>query len=147
MFLPLLLKGALPPTQIDAFVLHPNHGIEKICAYNRAWLDYLERRSDCLIVTYEEMRAAPAEGFQKILDFFGETGVSGQHLADTATFERMKAAEKEKKSTILSQTKSNDPDSAKVRKGKVRGYVEELKSESAAECHRIAAAYGFEDGV
>jgi hypothetical protein len=143
MFLPLLLKGALPPSDIDSFVLHPTHGIEKICAYNRAWLDYLAKRDDCLVLTYEEMRAHPNEGFQALLDFFGETGATGRQLAEAATFEKMKAAEKNDASGILSRTNRSDPQSAKVRKGKVGGYVDELRPETVAECRRIAAGYGF----
>lgn len=62
MFLPLMMRQALLPRSIDAFVLHPTHGIDKICRFNRAWLDHLQGRDDCLILTYEGMRAAPDQG-------------------------------------------------------------------------------------
>lgn len=147
MFLPLLLRGALPPADIDAFVLHPTHGIEKICRYNRAWLDHLAGRDDCLVLTYEAMRADPAQGFQRILDFFGETGVTGAELAESATFEKMKSAERSGDSAVLSQARTADPHGAKVRKGKVKGYLDELKPETVAACREIAARHGFGDSL
>lgn len=136
MYLPLLLRGALPPRDIDSFVLHPNHGIDKICRFNRTWLEHLSGRDDCLVMTYENMRAAPADGFQRLLDFFGETEVSGDELAQASTFDRMRQAE----------LKGAAPDAhpgRKVRKGKVRGYIDELKPETIARCHAIMRSHGF----
>jgi hypothetical protein len=85
----------VPPLDIDAFVLHPLHGIEKICRYNRAWLDHIGTRSDCLVITYEELRKDPSKGFQRVLDFWGDTSVSGAHLADLSSFEKMKLVERQ----------------------------------------------------
>jgi hypothetical protein len=136
MFLPLLLRGGLPPSDIDAFVLHPNHGIEKICRYNRAWLDHLAGRQDCLILTYEDMRAAPDAGFQRAIDFLGVGNVTGTELAQTSDFQRMKQAE-------LNGARPEDVPGRKVRKGKVGGYRDELKPETIAACHEIMAQFGF----
>lgn len=144
MFLPLLLRGALPPDNVDAFALHPLYGVEKVCRYNRAWLDHLDGRSDCLVLSYEELSANPAEGFQKLLSFFGETNLSGADLAETSSFERMKRTETTGSSTpFLGLAQDGDPQSAKVRKGKVRGYLQELREDTVEECRRIACEYGF----
>ena len=137
MVLPLLLRRALPPGNIDAFVLHPTHGIEKICRYNRAWLDHLAGRQDCLILTYEEMRAAPDKGFQRLITFFGLDGLTGSDLADASDFEKMTQAE----------MKGSRPEAVpgrKVRKGKVRGYLDELTPETIAACQSLMARFGFD---
>jgi len=137
LFLPLLIRGALPPENIDAFVLHPTHGIEKICRYNRAWLDHLAGRADCIVLTYEEMRAAPEVGFERLINFFRVIGVTGSDLAQASDFQKMKQAE----------LKGSEPDLApgrKVRKGKVRGYPDELKPDTIAACRRITARFGFD---
>lgn len=145
MWLPLALRGALPPEDIDAFVLHPMHGIDKLCRYNRAWLDHLAGRTDCLVLTYEEMRRDPAAGFQRMLDFWGETGVTGARLAELSTFERMKAVEAAQSGpAVLKSAIQGDASSAKVRKGKVRGYLDELRPETIARCRAIAAEHGFD---
>ncbi len=145
MWLPLALKGRLPPGDIDSFVLHPHHGIAKLCAYNRAWLDHLALRTDCLILTYEDMRSNPAAGFQKLLDFWGESKTTGAQLAELSTFDKMKAAEANR-SQQGTQTSlvQQDPDSVKVRKGKVRGYLDELRPETIARCRDIMVAHGFD---
>lgn len=145
MYLPLRLRGALPPSEIDAFVLHPLYGVEKTCAFNRAWLDHLSGRGDCLVLSYEEMRADPAAGFQRLLDFLKETGATGADLAAASDFARMRKVERTDAPTAaLRMGVPADSQSAKVRKGKVGGYTDELKPATIAECRRIARAYGFE---
>jgi hypothetical protein len=134
----LWITGALPPTDIDSFVLHPRHGVEKISAYNRAWIDHLAGRTDCLVLTYEAMRANPGVGFQQILDFIGDISVTGLQLAEASSFDQMKAVERAQSQTI-------DPDGVKVRRGKVKGYVDELRPETVLQCQAIAARYGFVD--
>ena len=144
LWVPLFLRRAFPPRDIGAFVLHPHYGVEKICAYNRTWLDHLKNRGDCLIITYEAMRADPATGFQRILDFRGITGTTGVTMADLSTFEKMRAFEQARTgTTVLKAARPGDPSSAKVRKGKVRGYLEELSPETVEHCHTIAKRYGF----
>jgi hypothetical protein len=144
MYLPLMLRGALPPQDINPFVLNPLYGVEKVCAFNRAWLDHLTKREDCLVLRYEELRANPAEGFQKLLDFWGETAATGAELAEASAFDRMKAAERgTSEDTILKASRQSDPESQKVRRGKVGGYADELAPETIAACKAIAARYGF----
>lgn len=136
MFLPLMMRQALLPRSIDAFVLHPTHGIDKICRFNRAWLDHLQGRDDCLILTYEGMRAAPDQGFQRLIDYFGHTGVTGEELAQASTFDRMQQVE-------LKGAADGAHAGRKVRKGKVRGYLEELAPETITACTEIMARHGF----
>ncbi|MFC3087820.1 sulfotransferase domain-containing protein [Tabrizicola soli] len=136
MYLPLLMRGALPPCDIDSFVLHPTHGIEKVCRFNRAWLDHLAGRTDCLTLTYEALRTDPAAGFQRLLDFFDISGVTGADLAEAATFDKMKTAEQKGGMAATSP-------GAKVRKGKVRGYVEELRPDTITACRAIMDRFGF----
>jgi Sulfotransferase domain len=136
MALPLYLRGDLPPRDIDSFVLHPRHGIEKICRFNRAWLDHLAGRKDCLVLTYEALRAAPEAGFQTLLDFFGVAEVTGADLARASDFETMRKAEQ-------GGRKQSVDKGAKVRKGKVHGYVEELRPETITACREIMGRFDF----
>lgn len=144
MYVPLKFRSALPPEEINAFVSHPIYGIENVCAYNRAWLDHISARSDCLILTYEKMRTNPEAGFQNLLDFFGEHHVTGDDLAASSTFEKMKAVEQQGDSLgYLRQPSKNDPSSAKVRRGKVEGYRDELQPGTVEFCQKIVSTYGF----
>jgi hypothetical protein len=144
MYLPLLLRGALPPQEINSFVRNPLYGVEKVCVFNRAWLNHLAGRTDCLALRYEDMRANPAGGFQKLLDFWGETAATGADLAEASSFDRMKAAERgAAQDAILKPSKQSDPESLKVRRGKVGGYADELHADTITACKAIAARYGF----
>lgn len=144
MYVPLALRSALPPQKIDDFVLHPLYGVEKTSQFNRAWLDHLSGRTDCLVLSYETLRANPENGFQMLLDFLGETIASGNDLAAISDFEKMKAdAERDFQPAIYKPRNPNDPNSAKVRRGKVGGYHDELSPETVAECEKIAERYGF----
>ena len=149
-WLPLALRGRLPPRDIDAFVLSPLYGVRKICAFNRIWLDHVRAREDCLVLNYEEMRADSAAGFQRLLDFWGENSVSGAALAQASSVEKMRAAEGA--GQRLAQPDGNsrgravrqDPSSAKVRRAVVNGYLDELRPETIKRCREIAAEFGFD---
>ena len=143
--LPLALTSGLPPPDPDAFVLHPVYGVENVCRYNRLWLDRLRGDRRSLILTYEALRADPAEGFQRLLDHWGETGATGRDLAHAADMDRMRAAEQQGVAFLrINSARQAEPDSTKVRRGKVRGYAEELRPETIAAARAIAARYGFD---
>ncbi len=141
----LLQSTGLPPKNIDDFVRHPIWGTEKVCRYNRLWLDHLTGRDDCLILTYEEMRADPEQGFQRILDHIGESATTGAALSAASNFEQMKAVEKSVglQSIVRAPVDSPTPKTFKVRKGKVKGYLDEITADTADFCREIAARYGF----
>ncbi|MGR9046775.1 MAG: hypothetical protein ACU83N_15935, partial [Gammaproteobacteria bacterium] len=48
------LSGKLPPKDIEKYVLHPAFGIENVCKFNRAWLDYFKTLPDGLVLSYED---------------------------------------------------------------------------------------------
>ncbi|MBP6999982.1 sulfotransferase domain-containing protein [Amaricoccus sp.] len=144
---PLWLEGRLPPRSIDAFVLHPNYGVEKICRFNRAWLDHLATRPDALVVTYESLRADPLPGFGRILDWLGRDASGLAEAIEDKSFENMRAREAARAgdaSTFLKPDRSRDAGAFKARRGKVGGYADELAPGTVARARDIAAAHGFE---
>ena len=126
-WLPLALRGRLPPRSIDAFVLSPLYGVQKICAFNRLWLDHVQARGDCLVLNCEDMRADSAAGFPRLLDYWGEASVSGAQLAEMSSVEKMRAAEKggqrlgRPDANRSFQRNLQYPSSAKVRRAVVNG--------------------------
>ncbi|MEM9210055.1 MAG: sulfotransferase domain-containing protein [Pseudomonadota bacterium] len=141
----LALQRNLPPQALDEFVLHPIYGVENICRYNRAWIDHTSSRSDCLVLNYEAMRANAGDGFQALLDFWNDQTTTGADLAETSRFEKMKQAEVTGAHGGVLQAKAlSDPNSSKVRKGKVKGYTDDLKPETIRAARDVAARHGFE---
>ena len=139
----LALRGALPPADIDRFVLHPCYGLLKICQFNRAWIDHVTERTDCLLMDYDRMRSNPAEEFQRLLNYLNEADVTGELLAEVSTFDRMKEAGRSDQTGLLKATDRSDPSSAKVRRGQVGGYLDVLKPSTVDLCREIAGHYGF----
>lgn len=144
---PLWWSGRLPPSGIDAFVLHPNYGVEAVCRFNRAWIDHLAGREDCMIITYEALRADPRAGFSDVLRFLGRAPEGIDALVEAASFGKMRAREAARleKAGGLFKPGAKDEGARKVRRGKVGGYADSLRSETIAAGREIAARFGFED--
>jgi len=135
----------MPPVKINKCVLHPLYGIEAVCQYNRTWLDNIAPGSRTF--QYEEFHADPETAFK---DFFTWQGVVDREptmwrdLADATSFEAMRKVQSSKIGHFyrLTQPRPN-PESAKVRKGQVRGYTNYLGRGTIARAAKIAARYGF----
>ncbi len=139
--------GRLPPGDIEAFLRHPRFGVATACAYNRGWLDYLATRSPVLVITYEELRAEPERSLRSVLDFIGHT--PARPLAEIIAQSNFESMQRQEQRGALSETAGmgmadlSDPDSAKVRRGEVRGYGRDLRADTIEELRAVAARYGF----
>lgn len=143
---PLALGGRLPPRDIDRFVLHPNYGVEKICRFNRAWIDHLAGRGDSMIVTYEALRADPTPGFAAILGYLGRDPSGVAEAVADKSFANMRAREESRPGRPLAFLRPDraDEGARKVRRGKVAGYVDELGPATIEAARAVAARFGFE---
>lgn len=139
----LLLKGRYAPKNIDSFVLHPGYGVEKICQFNRAWIDHLEGRGNSLILTYEVARADDVSAFTGILNFLKEPTDGVETAVAKSRFDRMKEVEQKGETGTKLGLVKDDPESAKVRRGKIGGYVDYLRPETIKQCRDICEKYGL----
>ncbi len=118
-------------------------------AFNRAHLDYFSKRSTARIVSYEELRADPREKISSLLDFIGVVNYDIDHIVTESSFERMREVELSgdsqlKKKHALYGMRGNDLNSLKVRKGKVGGYIDELRPETIEKARVLCSRYGFD---
>jgi hypothetical protein len=133
---------------ISEFLRDPCHGLEKIILYNRMWLELASKRPQMMGVSYEDLRVDTEAVLAEIIAFFGEEVDRGriyQVVADS-TFERMQEKEKAGEyaslyGKILSPADPDQPDSYKVRKGVVGGYVDELCKDDMDYCDSIMIKY------
>ena len=145
-FIKLALRGQLPPKDINRFVVHPAWGVEKICRFNREWIDFFDARPRDMVISYEQTRASPGAAIRQILDYCGATGDAAK-LAKQASFESMKArelTEGRSKQLMLHGMVRNDPETMKVRRGVVRGYGDYLRSDVIERARATCASYQFE---
>jgi hypothetical protein len=106
-------------------------GIKAIVETMNRWLDEFSRRKNFLLVSYERLRSDPATHFRALLGELGESPSNPEafaHALAFSDFENMKKLEAAGafESKILKPGNVTDPESFKVRRGKVGGYREYL---------------------
>lgn len=109
-------------------------GIEAIVETMNRWLKEFGRRKNFLLVTYETLRAEPDKTFRTLLADLGEAAPEAEafaHALAFSDFENMKKLEAAGAfdSKILKPGDVTDPESFKVRRGKIGGYREYLSEE------------------
>src|SRR5438477_7736891 len=109
-------------------------GIRAIVRTMNAWLNEFSGRDDFTIIRYESLREAPAGNFRTLLALLGETTPDMsifQEALDFSRFDNMQKLEAAGAfdSKILRPGDVRDPESFKVRRGKIGGYREYLSTE------------------
>lgn len=142
-------EGLMPPDDVDAFVLHPIWGCRKVCSFNKAHIEYFSSRKHSKVVRYEELRESPREGFSELLSFFGTNSYDIDQIVEASSFKSMKRIElssdpETRKKHALYGMKDNDENSLKVRRGKVKGYLDTIKPDTADAARRICLEYSFD---
>lgn len=135
------------------FLTHPIFGIESIIAFMNAWAVSREIPRRFLLVRYEDMADDLAAVLRRIVGFLGLESVTDDAIlsgVSSSTFENMRALEGADAlgSALLRAVDQSDPSSFKVRRGRVGGYAEELKTEEqafvdSAVSDRLDAFFGY----
>ena len=132
---------------IAAFVRDERFGVEKVLAFYRQW-DAAQRVPDAFaFLRYEAMHEDPAASLRLTLGFLGARDVPDRVIADAvdfSRFENLRRAEAEDRfgSHMLRTPSNADPESFKVRKGKVGGFREYLSNDDVAYIDAAESARG-----
>ena len=155
--------NAYPPhgAEVDIFdfVCNPDCGIPRIVAAFNTWARAMPALGDdVLLVRYEDLRADPAAVLRRVVTFTGTEGRPDHIEAarDYADYENMKKREASKEGMRGSgqRVKPGDegnPDSFKVRRGKVGGYrdyftPEQVRVIDAMVEDRLDPVFGYTAG-
>lgn len=114
---------------ISDFIRDNRYGIDNIIKVMNLWDYKLLKHPRCLRISYERLKEDPVGEFNKVVTFVEEKGGDLQTLHKAisfADFENMRKLEASGyfNSNILKPRDPSDPDSFKVRKGKVGGYLD-----------------------
>ena len=108
----------------------PRHGIASMIEIMNGWLDEWAGRKNFLLLRYEDLQSTPEKSFRELLEFLGDEPDPDAfaHALEFARFGNMKKMETAGAlaSKILQPTDVADPESFKVRRGKVGGFTDYL---------------------
>ena len=117
------------------FAMDQNQGLPKIVDFFNLWANEAEKIDQLLVVRYEDMRRDTAQVLGQIVDFIGRPA-SPEELQDVVNFSSMENMKKmEQKRTFWPSGKRmvpgdrKNPDSFKVRRGKVGGFSDYFDEE------------------
>ena len=139
---------------LSDFIRHDKFGIRPIIEVLNIWCRRLRDHKSCLWLRYEDMKADPSNELLRILSFLGVEDVrpdSVQQAVAFADFKNMKRMEAKGEfgTPALRPADPSDPDSFKVRRGIVGGYVDYLSDSDVSYVNRsmasLAAFYGYGD--
>lgn len=135
---------------ISAFLRDPKRGLEKCCAFNLDWLALARANESIHVVSYEELRRETAERLVRMLEFLDTPRSTGQieAVVERNSFDRMRAREASGEYTArygskLSPGTLDDPNSFKVRRGKVGGYRDELAPEDVEYAQQVLVRLAY----
>ena len=130
----------------------PAFGIRSIVEVMNGWLAGLAERPNFALFRYETLRENPEQGFREVLAALGESSpdeAAFAHALAFSEFGNMKKLEQQGafESKILRAGDVRDPESFKVRRGKVGGYREYLSLDdqqyAAAALRELDPRFGY----
>lgn len=110
------------------YVMLPGYSLELVLEYLNTWFRFARNNPDVLLIRYEDLRANPLTHVRRLIDFMG-VDFSTDELKvaiDACSFESLRKREQEGHyaDVALRPTGDDDPNSFKVRRGKVAGYLD-----------------------
>jgi hypothetical protein len=129
-------KGDHPyqPASIQEFIRNDTFGIRKLLAFYQSWHQFQYIPQSFTVIKYEDLHQQPAPTLSKVLKAmqFPQPDPSALERAiEWGQFENMKKLEQSRyfKNDSMHPKNPEDPDSFKVREGKVGGYKSHLRPE------------------
>lgn len=123
------------------FVRHSDIGLPFLVDYLNTWKRNLEALEKSRVIRYEDLRARPSDVLRQVVDLMGDefTDDEIQEAVDFGSFDNLRKLETTGffRQGGLTLRDPNDPNTFKVRRGKVGGYRDYFTPEQAAELEQI----------
>jgi hypothetical protein len=123
------------------FVRYSDIGLPFLIDYLNTWERNLNELDHSLLVRYEDLRAEPADALKKITALMGES-FSDDEIREAVSFGAFDNLRKLESSGFFRRggmrlRNAGDPDTFKVRRGKVGGYPDYFSPEQVAELEEL----------
>lgn len=139
------LKQPIDHTTISKweFVMNPEIGLPSLIEFLNTWERNLKKVEHPLISRYEDLRTRPAETLKTIMAFF-EQDFSDQEIESAVSFGSFENMQMLESSRVLSRGgfsayKPGDPETAKVRRGRILGYRNDFDADKLAQMDNLVA--------
>ncbi len=131
---------------ISEFIRHDVYGVEKILAFYRNWWEQRHVPAAFTFLRYEDLHRDPAGTLAHVLRFIGAdiAPAAIDAAVEFCSFENLRQAEADDRfrTPVLRAGRGDDPESFKVRKGKIGNYGEYLSADDVAFIDAANAARG-----
>jgi hypothetical protein len=134
---------------VSDFIRDPLYGIEKIVRYNLTWLERGRHLRAFMPITYETLRSETIVTVKKLVNFLG-VHIPTEAIVEAVsnnTFEKMQAREANglyvQYDDKLTPKDKNNPETYKVRRGKIGGYIDYLGNKDMDYCNAIMSRYAY----
>ena len=134
------------------FVRHSDIGLPFLVDYLNSWERNIAGLERGMVLRYEDLRAQPAEYLRRVVDFMG-IGFTDEEIEEAVrfgSFENLSSLETKGffRQGGLTLRNPDDPNTFKVRRGKVGGYRDYFTDEQATELEeivraRLSPAFGY----
>ncbi len=125
------------------FMCDPRMGLPRIIAWLNRWEAWIGEIPESLMLSYEALRADTPRGLGTVARLIGWdcSEAEIQAAVDFAAFDKLKGLERQHffQSARMQPSDTRDPDSYKVRRGKIGGYRDYFTPEQVAEIDAILA--------
>ncbi len=140
--------------ELSDFIHTDAGGFDTLLRFYNIWAKNRHVPKDFLLVRYEDMHADPQKQLARIMQFIGMPDVSTEVIDEAvryASFDNMRNMEKADRFKVR-PAEVTDESSFKVRRGKVKGYIDYLKPEEVELLNRKMAStltdfYGYEPSL
>jgi len=143
----LRLEGA---NSMSHFIRNERYGIEKVVQFNLQWFAAARQVPRFAILRYEELHKDTARTLSAVAQFAGSKlpAATVKDVVSRRSFAQMQRLEanggfKMRYGSALLPMDPDDPESYKVRRGKIGGYIDYLSGDDIIYCNRVLdeAAY------
>lgn len=123
------------------FVRSPVFGAKKIAAFYEIWAANRAVPKDFLLIRYEQLHAAPGDRLRDVLRFLGAGAVGREHVAEAVTYASFDNMRRLERANVFGDPRlrpgdPHEPETYKVRRGIVGGYVDYLSQADVAYINR-----------
>ena len=134
---------------ISEFIRSEQFGAVKILSFYDIWFQNRHVPESFIFIRYEDLHHKIKKTLKRVLTFIGEISINDSLLdksIEYCSFENLRKFEVENKfkTDLLKSVNNNDPESYKVRKGKIGGYIKYLSEGDVKFIDKLILDYNFD---